>query len=37
LVLKDEEAMDWKEGFPQLPLDKENKFKVEVLRGLLRG
>jgi hypothetical protein len=25
--LKDEEAMDWKEGFPQLPLDKENKFK----------
>jgi hypothetical protein len=25
--LKDEEAMDWKEGFPQLPLDKENKLK----------
>jgi hypothetical protein len=25
--LKDEEAMDWMEGFPQLPLDKENKLK----------
>jgi len=24
---KDEEAMDWIEGFPQLPLDKENKLK----------
>jgi hypothetical protein len=25
--LKDEEAMDWRERFPQLPLDKENKVK----------
>ncbi len=24
---KDEKAMDWREGFPQLPLDKENKLK----------
>jgi hypothetical protein len=24
---KDEEAMDWRERFPQLPLDKENKLK----------
>jgi hypothetical protein len=25
--LKDEKAMDWREGFPQFPLDKENKLK----------
>jgi len=25
--LKDEEAMDWKEKFPQFPLDKGNKLK----------
>jgi hypothetical protein len=25
--LKDVEAMDWREGFPQLPLDKKNKLK----------
>jgi hypothetical protein len=25
--LKDEKAMDWMEGFPQLPLDKKNKLK----------
>jgi hypothetical protein len=25
--MKDEEAIDWREGFSQLPLDKENKFK----------
>jgi hypothetical protein len=25
--MKDEEAIDWREGFLQLPLDKENKFK----------
>jgi hypothetical protein len=25
--MKDEEAIDWREGFPQLPLNKENKFK----------
>jgi hypothetical protein len=35
--LKDEEAMDWREGFPQLPLDKEKKLKEEVLGGLLGG
>jgi hypothetical protein len=25
--MKDEEVIDWREGFPQLPLDKENKLK----------
>jgi hypothetical protein len=25
--MKDEEAIDWREGFPQPPLDKENKLK----------
>jgi len=25
--MKDEEAIDWREGFPQLPLDKDNKVK----------
>jgi hypothetical protein len=25
--MKDKEAIDWKEGFPQLPLDKETKLK----------
>jgi hypothetical protein len=25
--MKDEDAIDWKEEFAQLPLDKENKFK----------
>jgi hypothetical protein len=25
--LKDEEAMNWRGRFPQLPLDKENKLK----------
>jgi hypothetical protein len=25
--MKDEEAINWKEGFSQLPLDKENKLK----------
>jgi hypothetical protein len=35
--LKDEEAVDWREGFPQLPLDKKNKIKEEVLSVLLRG
>jgi len=25
--LKNEEAMDWKEKFPQLPLDNENKLR----------
>jgi uncharacterized membrane protein YczE len=25
--MKDEEAIDWKEIIPQLPLNKENKFK----------
>jgi hypothetical protein len=25
--MKDEDAIDWKEAFPQLLLDKENKFK----------
>jgi hypothetical protein len=34
--LKDEEAMDWRERFPQLPLDKKNKLKEELLGGLLR-
>jgi hypothetical protein len=26
--LKDEKAMDWRGGFPQLPWDKENKLKM---------
>jgi hypothetical protein len=34
--LKDEEAVDWREGFPQRPLNKENKLK-EVLGGFLGG
>jgi hypothetical protein len=25
--LNNEEAMDWRDGFPQFPLDKDNKFK----------
>jgi hypothetical protein len=25
--LKDEKAIDWREGFSQLPLDKANKLK----------
>jgi hypothetical protein len=25
--MKDEKAIDWREGFAQLPLDKENKLK----------
>jgi hypothetical protein len=25
--MKDEKAMDWREGFSQLPLDKENQLK----------
>jgi hypothetical protein len=25
--MKDEKVINWSEGFPQLPLDKENKFK----------
>jgi len=25
--MKDEKAIDWREGFLQLPLDKENKLK----------
>jgi hypothetical protein len=25
--LKDEGTIDWKEAFPQFPLDKENKLK----------
>jgi hypothetical protein len=35
--LKDEKAVDWREGFPQLPLDKKNKPKEEVLGGLFGG
>jgi len=35
--LKDEEAMDWRERFPQLSLDKENKLKEKVLGGFLKG
>jgi hypothetical protein len=25
--MKDEEAIDWRERFPQLPLDKDNKLE----------
>jgi len=34
--MKDEKAIDYRERFPQLPLDKENKFKEgswEILGG----
>jgi hypothetical protein len=27
--LEDEKAMDWRGGFPQLPLNKKNKLKEE--------
>jgi hypothetical protein len=30
--LKDEEAMDWREKFPQLPLDKKNKVHGGVMK-----
>jgi len=25
--MKDEKAIDWRQGFPQLPLNKDNKLK----------
>jgi hypothetical protein len=34
--MKDKKAINWRERFPQLPLDKDNKFKEgswEVLGG----
>jgi hypothetical protein len=31
--MKDDEAIDWKEGFPQLPLEKENKLKEMSWKG----
>jgi hypothetical protein len=31
--MKDDEAIDWKEGFPQLPLEKENKLKEVSRKG----
>jgi hypothetical protein len=31
--MKDDEAIDWKEGFPQLPLEKENKLKEVSWKG----
>jgi hypothetical protein len=35
--LKDKKAMDWKEGFSQLPWDKENKFKEGSWKAGGRG
>jgi hypothetical protein len=32
--MKDEEAIDWKEGFPILPLDKKNKFNEGSWKAL---
>jgi hypothetical protein len=37
--MKDEEAIDWREKFSQLPLDKDNKLKEAWKtweRGVLR-
>jgi hypothetical protein len=35
--MKDEEAINWREGFSQLPLDKENKFKERSWEALWGG
>ncbi len=35
--MKDEEAIDWREGFPQLPLDKENMLKGGSLEVWEKG
>jgi hypothetical protein len=38
--MKDVEVIDWREGFPQLPLNKENKLKEgswKVLRRIFFG
>jgi hypothetical protein len=35
--MKDEEAIDWREGFSQLPLDKENKLKGGSLEAWEKG
>jgi hypothetical protein len=35
--MKDEKAIDGREGFPQLPLDKENKFKEGSWKEWGRG
>jgi hypothetical protein len=32
--MKDEEAIDWKERFPQLPLDKEKKLNERSWEAL---
>jgi hypothetical protein len=34
--MKDEEAIDWKEGFPQLLLDNENKLKEGSWKAWVR-
>jgi hypothetical protein len=35
--MKDEKAIDWKERFPQLPLDKENKLKEGSWEAWVKG
>jgi hypothetical protein len=35
--MKDEESIDWREGFSQLPLDKENKLKEGSWKACVRG
>jgi hypothetical protein len=32
--MKDEKAIDWREGFSQLPLDKENKLEEGSCKAL---
>jgi hypothetical protein len=33
--IKDEEAINWREGFPQLPLDTKNKLKEGSWKSFL--
>jgi hypothetical protein len=35
--MKDEKAIDWREGFSQLPLDKENKLKERSWKAWVSG
>jgi len=34
--MKDEKAIDWRERFPQLPLNKDNKFKKGSWKAWVR-
>jgi hypothetical protein len=35
--MKGEKAIDWREIFPQLPLDKDNKFKEGSWKEWVKG